>query len=101
VRKFWNDPSLSDKFEQLIRQFSELPDFELGNIERVIRGMAEKWNVSAAKIIHPMRLALTGLSASPGLFEIMVILGKETVIRRLEKACNILATHAFEERISS
>ena len=44
----------------------------------------------AAFIIHPLRLALTGLGIGPGLFEIVKIIGKEAVLRRIRKACRNL-----------
>ncbi|MFQ5866123.1 MAG: hypothetical protein ACE5IW_12940 [bacterium] len=50
--------------------------------------------MSAAELIHPTRLAITGCSASPGLFEIMEILGRETVLRRLRKAIQYLKSSA-------
>ena len=42
--------------------------------------------VSAAKLIHPVRLALSGQSHGPGLFELIELLGKMTTLRRLRKA---------------
>ncbi len=54
--------------------------------EKFIRNFAEEKNVSAAKIIHPLRLALTGKTVSPGIFELVYILGKNNVLKRLEKA---------------
>ena len=46
----------------------------------------ESIGVKAAVLIHPTRLALTGFGVSPGIFEIMNILGKEVVLRRLLSA---------------
>jgi glutamyl-tRNA synthetase len=44
------------------------------------------------KLIHPARLALSGRTIGPGLFEMMELLGKETVIRRLLYAANKFKT---------
>ncbi|MFZ0390080.1 MAG: glutamate--tRNA ligase [Calditrichia bacterium] len=52
-------------------------------LEQAVRDYAEQQEVSAGKIIHPLRLALTGRSATPGLFEVMVLLGREAVLERL------------------
>lgn len=60
---------------------------DINMIEREIRAFAEKHAVSAAKIIHPLRLALTGKTESPGIFEMIHILGQVKVERRLRKAC--------------
>jgi glutamyl-tRNA synthetase len=62
---------------------SEIRSFFTDEIEKVIRGLADSISISAGKIIHPLRLALTGRIASPGLFEVMEILGKEKVLKRI------------------
>jgi glutamyl-tRNA synthetase len=64
--------------------------FNVENIEKTIRDLAENHNVSAAKIIHPLRLALTGSTASPGIFDIIHILGKERINHRIELAVNFI-----------
>ena len=69
--------------ETTIEVLSKVKKFLSDEIEHVIRNLADSMTVSAGKIIHPLRLALTGRSASPGLFEVMEILGKERVISRL------------------
>jgi len=61
-------------------------EFDIASIEKVIRGYAEEIGISAGKAIHPIRLALTGRGVSPGLFEIMEVLGKKTVHSRLQRA---------------
>lgn len=86
LRKHWKDPGLVEQFGVLIDRLAQIKEFNGANVESVFRGLAEEWGVSAAKVIHPTRLALTGRTASPGLFEIMEILGRETVLRRLRKA---------------
>ena len=50
------------------------------------------WSISAGKIIHPVRLSITGVTSGPGLFEILEVLGRETVIRRLRRAAEIIPT---------
>lgn len=61
-------------------------DFTASALEEVIRGAAEKEGVGAGKIIHPLRLALTGAGASPSLFDMMEVLGRETCLRRIRAA---------------
>jgi len=46
--------------------------------------------VKAAVLIHGTRLALTGRMVSPGLFEMMVLIGRESVLRRLDRLANSL-----------
>ena len=62
------------------------------NIESFLRNYAEELNMSAGKLIHPLRLALTGSTASPGIFELIYVLGKEKVTKRLERALSYIGS---------
>lgn len=55
-------------------------------LEEAVRGLAEESGVGAGKLIHPLRLALTGQGASPGIFEVLVLLGRERSLARLRDA---------------
>jgi glutamyl-tRNA synthetase len=59
-------------------------------LEEAARGLAENLGVGAGKLFQPLRLALTGSSASPGIFDVLVLLGRERSQDRIEKAVNIL-----------
>ncbi len=83
IRKHLKNPEVWNWLEVVVVRLRELGKFKTDTIERVIRSEAEKFGVAAAKLIHPIRLALTGSTASPGLFEVMEILGKDVVLRRL------------------
>ena len=61
-------------------------EFTAAALETLIREHAEAQSVGAGKLIHPIRLALTGSTASPSLFDMMEVLGKNTCLRRLETA---------------
>ena len=96
MRKQWHVTSLGkecEAMEYLARVrlcMMDCEDFSIESIETGIRNLAEKINLKAAQLIHPTRLALTGWGISPGLFEVMNLLGRDTVIRRLEKAISYL-----------
>jgi glutamyl/glutaminyl-tRNA synthetase len=85
LKKYLKNPKVWDWIPNLMTQLNRSTSFKEKELERIIRQFAEKIGVTAAKLIHPLRLALCGISASPGLFEVMEILGKETVIRRLNR----------------
>jgi glutamyl-tRNA synthetase len=63
-------------------------NFTASSLEEQLRSFAESKKVKASVLIHPLRLALTGTTVSPGIFELMEVLGKETVISRLKKFIN-------------
>lgn len=64
----------------------ELPDFEnVTVLDQKTRQIAEAAGLKAKDIIHPLRYIMTGGTTSPGLFELMSLLGKTTCLKRLEK----------------
>jgi nondiscriminating glutamyl-tRNA synthetase len=63
---------------------SAVADFGAAGIEAAIRGLAESRGKKAAAFIHPLRVALTGQAVSPGIFEVTSILGRETVLARID-----------------
>jgi glutamyl-tRNA synthetase len=67
-----------------------IPVFDVRSVEEAVRVTAEQRGVGSGKIIHPLRLALTGVSQGPGLFELMTVLGKETCLRRIGQALQTL-----------
>lgn len=60
--------------------------FTHATMEKTFRDYSEKAGVGLGKIAQPMRLAITGRTASPGLFEIIELLGREESVRRIEAA---------------
>jgi glutamyl/glutaminyl-tRNA synthetase len=60
--------------------------FGVADAEAVLRGYAADRGVAAREIVHPTRVALTGKTAGPGLFELMALLGRERVTARLDAA---------------
>jgi glutamyl-tRNA synthetase len=69
---------------------SDLESFTSQEIEKKFHEISEKTNISAGKLIHPTRLAVSGVSFGPGLFEMLEVLGKETVNRRIITAINFI-----------
>lgn len=55
------------------------------NIEAMTRDNAAGWGIEAKDLIHPLRFALTGKTVSPGLFELMSVLGKDGCVTRIKK----------------
>jgi glutamyl-tRNA synthetase len=65
--------------------------FDATTLESVIRGLADTRGVKASVLIHAVRVAVTGRAASPGLFEVLELIGKDTVLRRIEQAVSLAA----------
>ncbi len=85
LKKHWT-PETSSHLNDAAKQLSARQEFDERSIEQVIRAFAKEFKLNASDLIHPLRLALTGVSVGPGLFELMSVLGKETVLRRIQKA---------------
>ena len=83
VKKHLKYDWLTEKLAMLIDDIKSLEVFSGQALEDILRQRAVEWDISAGKLIHPLRLALTGKTSSPGLFELMIVLGKETVLRRI------------------
>jgi glutamyl-tRNA synthetase len=60
--------------------------FDVASLEAAVRGVAEKLGIQPGPVIHTTRLAVTGRTAGPGLFELMAVLGKDRVVARLARA---------------
>ncbi len=89
VRKRWDKDSAKIILE-FCAEIAKLYVFEAAEIERILRAVADNNKVGAGKLIHPVRLAVTGVSVGPGLFELLQVLGKETVVRRLQHAAEAI-----------
>ncbi|MDA0312182.1 MAG: glutamate--tRNA ligase [Gemmatimonadetes bacterium] len=60
-------------------------------LEGSLRGLAERLEVGAGKVIHPLRVAITGRMASAGIFEVLVLLGREQSMRRVAAGMRSIA----------
>jgi glutamyl-tRNA synthetase len=72
----------------------QLDLFRIQEIERVFHALSEKNNIKLGKIAQPVRVALTGKTESPGIFDVIGVLGREKTIRRLEKAILTIESEA-------
>jgi glutamyl-tRNA synthetase len=79
-------PETAPVLGEAIEALSSLPEFTPAAMETALAGVVERTGGSLGKIAQPIRVALTGGTASPGLFDVMSILGREEVIRRLSSA---------------
>jgi glutamyl-tRNA synthetase len=78
-------PEVAPALEEIAREFAALSPFTPTAMEECLKGAVERRG-GDFKIHQPIRVALTGGTASPGLFEVMEVLGREEVVRRLKAA---------------
>ena len=77
--------------DTLLSKLAEQRSFTHDVLEELYRQIAGHEGIATGKLIHPTRLAVSGVSFGPGLFEMLEALGRETVLRRLEKARRLIA----------
>lgn len=79
-------PEAVGLFDEFCREFAALPEFTPERMEPILHKIADKRSVKLGKIAQPLRVALTGGTVSPGIFDVMDVLGREEVLRRLAAA---------------
>lgn len=60
-----------------------LPDWDMETLEATVRTVAEQAGVGLGKVAQPLRAALTGRGSSPGIFDVLVLLGREESLARI------------------
>jgi glutamyl-tRNA synthetase len=90
INKYWKKDDVPERLIIITNHLKDVLKWEESVLEKVIRDTAIQMNIGAGKLIHPIRLAITGTDSSPGLFEMMEVLKKSSVLRRLNRAINYL-----------
>ncbi len=92
VEKHWlKDPEgVGTRLQELAYRLEASAWDEMA-LEAVIRGYAEELDMGLGKVIHPIRVAITGRTASPGIFEVLRLMGKDRAIKRLSSAVTRLS----------
>ena len=75
-----------ENLPELVERLQALPEWTEEALEATVRGLAAEKEKGARHLIHPLRFAATGRTVSAGLFETLVLLGRERTLLRAEKA---------------
>jgi len=76
-------PEVKEILTSLKQELENLSDFSAASLEKIIREWTKNNGLKTKDVFHPLRVAITGRTIGPGLFETMEVLGKEKVIQRL------------------
>jgi len=90
VQKYLTGSGMVDHLSALCDALSTTT-FDESSLERALRDVAEQRGLKAGVLIHATRIAMTGRMVSPGLFEMLVLLGRERVLARLDHLMTVLA----------
>ena len=83
--KNWKSETPS-QITKLRDRFSTLQNPTKEDYENALKQLAAELNIGVGKLIHPLRLAVSGMSTGPGVYDILVILGKDEVTERIHSA---------------
>lgn len=89
VRKKWKN-DVSSLITELGEALSQVDDFSANSIQSAFETFASSKEKSPGSIMQPMRLAVSGQAGGPPIFEMLELLGKETVVRRLKTAVDTI-----------
>ena len=87
------------RLEALARRLGTLSEFTLEPLERETRAVATELGIKAGELIGMARVALTGRKVSPGIFEVMWLLGRERTLERLGRAAERWRTETAQGRV--
>jgi glutamyl-tRNA synthetase len=77
---------MGKEFDLLAERLSTVDDFNVKTAEEAFRQVVAQLGIEAGVLVHPVRVALTGKAVGPGLFDTMLVLGKDRTIHRLKES---------------
>ncbi|MFA7013852.1 MAG: glutamate--tRNA ligase [Desulfobacterales bacterium] len=90
AQKKFLTPEAASSLDMLIAEIQAIGNFTEKALEDAFMKVMEKTGLKLGKIAQPVRVALTGKTVSPGIFEIIEVLGKERALARLQRAKNFI-----------
>ncbi len=90
VEKYWSGEGIIELLRETRKEIALLDSFTEDDLEKSLRGLIDRLGIKAGVLIHPLRVAVTGRMDSPGIFGILLLLGKELVLERIDKALEYL-----------
>lgn len=91
VAKQWKDgPATLEILGSARDALAAVTSWDATTLEAELRGLAERHGIGGGKLFQPLRVALTGLTVSPGIFDVLVMQGQDRAVARLERAIDYL-----------
>ena len=84
--KAWQQWGASPHLRDVRDALAEASSWDVAELERILRGLVDEKGVKPKEVYQPIRVALTGTTVSPGIFESLSALGREESLSRLENA---------------
>jgi glutamyl-tRNA synthetase len=90
VAKRLKAEGVPELLDEAAGKFAALPSFDLQSAHDVLAAMGEARGAGLGAMVHPVRVAVSGLTEGPGLFELLVLIGREKVGARLRRVAQRL-----------
>ena len=87
-------PETADLLNRCAADLDALTDFTQDAQEGIFKQIMEDTKLGFGKIAQPLRVAVTGTTVSPGIFEMLIALGKEKTVQRIKKAAAFCAAQS-------
>jgi glutamyl-tRNA synthetase len=91
IAKLWKDPATAEILADARASLAGVGNWDATPLEDALRGVAERRGVGAGKLFQPLRVALTGSAVSPGIFDVLILLGRDRSLMRLDAALKKLS----------
>jgi glutamyl-tRNA synthetase len=86
VEKSLKKPGAAGRVDALVKAFREVSEWSHAKLEESLKATAASLGVKTGELVHPARVAASGRSVGPGLYEMLEVLGKDRTLARLERA---------------
>ncbi len=85
IKKRWKDDS-QELLREYVGRLKRIENPQKEDYEKILVEIAEEREIGKGRLIHPLRLAVSGVGIGPGVYDLLFILGKDEVINRIETA---------------
>lgn len=90
VKKMLKQEYVPELLKKLKEKLAKLAPFGAENVERTMRALADELGLKTSLVFHPLRVAVSGRMMGPGLFDMVEVLGKDRVLKRIGDALQLL-----------
>ena len=86
-------PEAKNLLQEVTVKLRNLVDFNEAGIEQVFGDIVAERDIKLGKVAQPVRVALTGSTVSPGIYEVIGVLGRDNTLERLAAAIRYIDSH--------
>ena len=87
--KWFGHPGVGERLRLVCEKIAQVHDYTVEGCEHAVRSVIAETGAKGGEVIHPVRVAVTGRTTGPGLFEAMHVLGRTRVVNRLNRAISL------------